>query len=187
SVFVLVQNIPSVYVGADTLICDNAILQLEPEISLYDHIYWTTNGDGYFEDPDVENTVYIPGDNDIANGSVQLTIEAFALSPCSYNVTDKIVVTLDPCTGIDQIGISPETNIVPNPNNGLFTIKMKYFDKSDIQLSIVDIQGKEVFEKILESKTKIEESLNLQGLPMGTYYLKIIGDKFTRIEKLIIK
>ncbi len=35
---------------------------------------WSTNGDGFFDDPSTPTTVYSPGANDIANQSVQITL-----------------------------------------------------------------------------------------------------------------
>lgn len=37
---------------------------------------WTTEGDGYFSDPNSDSTIYYPGPNDILNAEVTVTLTA---------------------------------------------------------------------------------------------------------------
>ena len=41
---------------------------------------WTTEGDGHFENDTIINTLYWPGDQDLANGEVLLTLHAISTS-----------------------------------------------------------------------------------------------------------
>ena len=60
--------------GLDLSICQGETVQLLGYASNYDNLLWTTSGDGTFDDATIANASYTPGPQDIANGSVTLTI-----------------------------------------------------------------------------------------------------------------
>ena len=59
-------------------------------------IVWTTSGDGTFADSTIEDAVYTPGTNDIANGTVTLTMTVTGTNPgCgSTTASDTVVITI---------------------------------------------------------------------------------------------
>ena len=48
----------------------------------YSQIIWATSGDGVFDDPNILKPVYTPGTNDIASGSVTLSMTAVGIGSC---------------------------------------------------------------------------------------------------------
>jgi hypothetical protein len=54
---------------------------------------WTTAGDGTFDDPNILDATYTAGTSDISNGSVQLTLTAYATVPCTTNDSDSLLLT----------------------------------------------------------------------------------------------
>ncbi len=56
-------------------------------------ILWTTDGDGSFGDATIEDAVYTPGTNDIANGTVTLTM---TVTGACNSPSDDLVLTIDP-------------------------------------------------------------------------------------------
>ena len=66
------------YAGDDFVICEQDFINLS-EAYAYDcdAIQWTTDGDGYFDRDTIANPFYYPGNQDIENGSVHLTLTAF--------------------------------------------------------------------------------------------------------------
>lgn len=66
------------YAGDDIIACDAApLVTLDAYAYDCNAILWTTEGDGHFGNDTVVNTLYYPGNQDIANGSVALTLTAF--------------------------------------------------------------------------------------------------------------
>jgi hypothetical protein len=57
---------------------------------------WTTSGDGTFNSSILLNAVYTPGPNDIANGSVLLTLHALDISPCAVSTSDAVEISIYP-------------------------------------------------------------------------------------------
>lgn len=58
------------------------------EALYYENLLWTSNGDGAFEDETAILPVYIPGDNDIAIGTVNLNLEATSTGSCEGTNTN---------------------------------------------------------------------------------------------------
>jgi hypothetical protein len=65
------------YAGDDIIACDEvSVVALDAYAYDCDAILWTTEGDGYFGNDTVVNTLYYPGSQDIANGGIALTLTA---------------------------------------------------------------------------------------------------------------
>ena len=76
--------------------CENQPIPTSGTASNYSSILWTTAGDGTFANPNVFNTNYYAGTNDIKNGQVALTLNAFPLSPCQTPATKVMMAYLSP-------------------------------------------------------------------------------------------
>lgn len=83
--------------GPDGATCASVTFQPAALATGYSAIMWHTNGDGSFNSTSVLNPFYTPGPNDIANGSVTLTLEAWGIGGCSiYSVTDALLLSVHP-------------------------------------------------------------------------------------------
>ena len=59
----------------------------------YQTLYWTTDGDGHFDDNSIVHPTYFPGPQDLASGNATLTLHADeAVSPLQLVLTDQIVL-----------------------------------------------------------------------------------------------
>ena len=90
-----IEAAPSAFAGDDFEVCENDTIQLSGLIENSNDFEWTSTGDGSFSDATALVTSYLPGTNDISNGTVELCLNAFALSQCSTH-TDCIIITLEP-------------------------------------------------------------------------------------------
>jgi hypothetical protein len=59
-------------------------------------VYWTTSGDGTFNDSSLINAVYTPGTADITTGGVTLTLHALDITPCALIDNDEVVLNIFP-------------------------------------------------------------------------------------------
>ncbi len=106
------------YAGKDTIIC-----KLVEQIKISDsnipysfsELYWTASGDGFFSDPLILNPIYTPGEEDINNGKVVLSLnvvgdndtrtDSFLLKiindPIAFAGNDTVVVA-DTGVGLTQ-------------------------------------------------------------------------------------
>ena len=84
------------YAGDDIMLCKEMPVELSHAYAYdCDSVRWATDGDGLFEDNTMANTVYHPGDQDLTNGQVSLTLLAFGgtstiSSTMTVNLLDEI-------------------------------------------------------------------------------------------------
>ena len=70
-------HIPIAFAGHDLISCKEVAIELD-EAYAYDcdGVFWSTDGDGHFENEAMANTQYYPGTQDLANETVTLTMHA---------------------------------------------------------------------------------------------------------------
>lgn len=100
------QPIPFASAGEDITICETDSVSLNGEVSDATSYFWSTSGDGVFENNNSLITTYYPGSNDIQSGSVLLQLTAQGISPCDGSVTDNKIVTIDREAGVNIIPAS---------------------------------------------------------------------------------
>ncbi|MDF0718369.1 hypothetical protein PY092_19600, partial [Muricauda sp. 334s03] len=96
---------PTVDAGSDEEICQGAAIDLSssstvPAESNTASLSWATAGDGSFDDNTLLLPVYIPGPNDIVNGSVVLTLTANGNGSCP-DTFDTMTLTITPAPTVD--------------------------------------------------------------------------------------
>ena len=80
--------------GDDDDVCESDSYMLNGTATNYDHVYWSTSGDGTFNDVNLLNATYTPGTGDISAGSVNLTMYAYGLNPCTGEVSDVMTLSI---------------------------------------------------------------------------------------------
>ncbi|MTI30393.1 GEVED domain-containing protein [Xanthovirga aplysinae] len=79
-------------------------------------------------------------------------------------------------------------SLYPNPNEGLFMVKLNRYDESWVTLKIVNMEGKVVYEKIsFIQKEAPYESVNLRNYPKGLYNLLVISKDHLGTQKIVVK
>jgi hypothetical protein len=76
--------------GTDAAICENETHQLEGYAQNYETIEWTTSGTGSFDDPTILNPIYAPGEEDIDDGEVVLTLTIEGTT----TITDEVMLSI---------------------------------------------------------------------------------------------
>jgi hypothetical protein len=129
-------------------------------------------------------------------------INAELVTETSYNDADPSIGSHDYyVTAVYETGESDPSNVVsvvvtdineistnsltvyPNPTDGIFTIK--FTESVTVDLSLIDLTGKEVFAK----KVNETSSFNVSELQSGIYFLRILDKSSNTIDikKLIIR
>ncbi len=184
-----ITPLPIVSAGIDTLICFWELpFGCLGEASNTSSVYWTTYGDGSFDNPENLNASYFAGPNDKANGSVILKLSGQPISPCVDDVSDEMTLYLDPCVGIVE-NSSPDfkLQIQPNPNNGNFFLTLNTSKSIEIVVSIIDSKGNEVYRNSLSSSQLQQYPINLGNLSSGIYLLKVESKIGNASAKIILK
>jgi len=88
-------GLPQALAGPDGAVCaGNSFVLTGATASHYGSLVWTTSGSGTFVNPNVVNATYNPSPGDIADGTVVLTLTAYATPPCGGLATDAMVLTI---------------------------------------------------------------------------------------------
>ncbi|MFZ4707532.1 MAG: T9SS type A sorting domain-containing protein, partial [Bacteroidales bacterium] len=94
-VTIYIIGLPEVNAGVDATICETETFTTAPTVVNATQVFWSTNGDGYFDDEQSEVTVYNPGTGDLDAGTVELCLTAVGDVPCQSQVDDCLVLTFD--------------------------------------------------------------------------------------------
>ena len=93
---------PTAEAGADTTICSGDIFQISGNVGNATNIFWTTSGNGTFDNPNSPNPKYVPTNQDFNAGSVTLTVKAQNDSCGSLEeLEDSMVLSISDCSSID--------------------------------------------------------------------------------------
>lgn len=113
-----IRRFPYPNAGVDRLTCESDPVMIDAEITFSDSTFWTTTGDGSFNDPYLLDVVYTPGTGDVTDGSVYLILTAYPLAPCTESRSDTMLLTIQynpqAFAGNDGSGCENE----PYPLNG---------------------------------------------------------------------
>ena len=86
---------PMANAGSDLTTCDSQPVTLfDPTASNYSSLQWSTSGTGTFSDPTSLHPIYTPGNPDIENGQVILSLAASGSSFCAIEM-DSLMVTIE--------------------------------------------------------------------------------------------
>lgn len=146
---------------------------------------------GVYAGAGVSSGMFTPSGAGVGPESITYTV---TVNGCS-NATSQ-TITVEQCAGVEENSFSQSISIYPNPSSGKFniTIGNAYFD--ELLISIVDIQGKEVYmERDKNSSTEYNKQINVKngsvlhstGLAKGIYYIKLSTESDVSIQKLIIQ
>ncbi len=92
---------PVVNAGGPLSVCgSNDIVLDQASAENYNTLYWTTDGDGMFDDDQLVNPVYTPGENDITNGGVVLSMIARGSEICG-DIVDEAQITIMQTATVD--------------------------------------------------------------------------------------
>ncbi|MCC6727220.1 MAG: proprotein convertase P-domain-containing protein [Saprospiraceae bacterium] len=117
--------------------------------------------------------------NDLPIGTYQVVVKDE--NGCTF--TGEVVVTFSG-TG-EQFG-KLGFEVMPNPSNGLFLVKLDLQQLSDLELAVFDVVGRQVFAAQMEAVGAAQFPLDLQGMASGTYLLRVKSGEEWGAKKLVI-
>ena len=77
-------------------------------------------------------------------------------------------------------------NIFPNPNNGIFNIKVQNSNKEDMSIEITNVNGQLVYNKQFNKTGLILEKIDLSDCSKGIYFVKVQSETNIKVKKIII-
>ena len=164
-----IHLLPFVDLGKDTTICKTQIIILDAGSGFASYL-WSTG----------DTTQSITVDSIMGSGTYSVTVtDSF-----SCTNSDNLLITFDPCIGFSELTQKHEIKIYPNPSEGIFIIETSDI-KDYINVSVFSIQGKGIIKENVFSDNKIK--LDLSNHPKGVYFIRLVGNDFVGVEKVVLQ
>lgn len=90
--------------------------------------------------------------------------------------------------GINEFTSLSALHVFPNPNRGEFMLRFEAIKSTDIEISVVDVLGRNVFSEIRKGFSgSFSESIRLVSPEAGVYFLRISAEGFTINRKITVQ
>lgn len=188
SVGVVVNPAANISAGPDTTICTGDPFQ--PAAAYAENIagvWWVTTGDGTFDYPENIRPLYTPGAADIANGTVSLTLNGYALSHCA-DTSATMQLFIDPCTGINSLnGAHLVFDVFPNPAGQKLTIRLQDIPSQKHELLVFSLSGKLMKHYNLPpNRHTTTFTVDVSDMKTGVYLVRLHGGGITAAKRIVI-
>ncbi|MEO1449970.1 MAG: T9SS type A sorting domain-containing protein [Bacteroidota bacterium] len=130
-----------------------------------------------------------------SNGDTTAAVDSLAPGSYTLTVTDanncvsEQDVTIGGAVSISDefaAGISA-LNIYPNPNRGSFTLQMELAQRANVQVDILDLQGRVLHAARYASTQQVKDQITRDDLAAGLYMLRIRTEKGQALRRLVIE
>jgi PKD repeat protein len=105
----------------------------------------------------------------------------------THTVTFENYITVNICTSIKENNIE-KISIYPNPNNGIFTVKLNEDFGENVTIKVLNIMSSLVFErKNVAADSGFTTHLDLSNLNKGLYFLVIESYQGNTVQRILIR
>ena len=116
------------------------------------------------------------------SGYNEVNDKEFAVMSANLNITDSLSAA-----NIDKSEAQHEKlRIFPNPSDGIFTIEINKTENNKVSVEILDITGKLVYRNDFPVMGTLKETIDLQNLNKGMYFLRVKeGEKISTVKVIL--
>jgi len=180
-------RISSSIVHLNETITLNGSRSYDPDFEQIFYSWETVNkpetSDAEIASPEAEITTFTP--DVIGNYQFHLTVNDGELYSSPWLVSFNVL----PALGLNINNLSETIQIYPNPTNGDLFIGIANGTGSSIELSLFDINGREIylhhFANLSAGSRELLVRMNDLQLEEGLYIIRIQSDSFTRTDKVL--
>ncbi len=101
--------------------------------------------------------------------------------------TTTTMVDVNQYVKVDDASFAASFDIYPNPSNGLFHLYLELHKRSDVDLRVMDLSGKVVYQDQLRRAVSYQGDLDLSNLSKGVYLLTLESSGQRIFQKLVIQ
>jgi PKD repeat protein/photosystem II stability/assembly factor-like uncharacterized protein len=176
SIIFVKDNKPYVNLGYNDSICYLSSIVLDAGYGFYNYL-WSTG--------DTNQIIMINGSN-IGLGNHGIWVEVSSKYGCTN--ADTMILSVENCQSISEIGNNYGIKIYPNPNNGIFNLKFSNFNDKEVLVELINLQGEIIMKQQFKtSASEFEQTIDLSTHSKGVYLIRLSNQKLLRIERVIIQ
>lgn len=119
-------------------------------------------------------------------GTYTIRLEVTDANGCTMYLEESI--TVEAITATDEVTQIEGLQIIPNPSNGQFNIKLSFSESITTELVLSNTFGQIVFKEELGLIDEVNHTMHVRNLPAGVYFLTITGERgMIHTERLLIQ
>ncbi len=104
-----------------------------------------------------------------------------------WDFSPAIALNFDPTIGFDAIEGGDKLVVSPNPANDVLNINLNLAKASNVQIDVIDMNGKVVFNKNIKANLiAYKEELSLAGFANGIYTVQVRSANGTSSQKVVV-
>ncbi|MFN5372249.1 MAG: T9SS type A sorting domain-containing protein [Bacteroidia bacterium] len=104
-----------------------------------------------------------------------------------WDFSPAIALNFDPTIGFDAIEGGDNLVVSPNPANDVLNINLNLAKASNVQIDVIDMNGKVVFNKNIKANLiGYKEELSLAGFANGIYTVQVRSANGTSSQKVVV-
>ncbi|NOX85727.1 MAG: T9SS type A sorting domain-containing protein [Chlorobi bacterium] len=167
--------LPVVDLGPDTVICHNGEITLDAGEDGTEYL-WSTG--------ETTRMITVYGE-DYSIGEQEFSCLVTNAAGCQNS--DTLTIDVKDCSGIGEENASIGIKIFPNPNKGVFNLKIESQNSQTISLKIISVTGRVVYNlENIEINGTLTQQVDLSQMANGVYSLFIVGDHYVTNRKIVL-
>lgn len=132
------------------------------------------------------NTSILQNPSHVYAASGTYTITLTVSNPCGQVNSSKTINVFG--TGVDDLLTQWGLKLLPNPNNGLFTLQAATAPASSFTLDIIDLQGRLIRHKQFQANSgSFQQEFDLRDEAKGIYFLRVSDGEKVGSMKVVVK
>ena len=104
---------------------------------------------------------------------------------CRDTITQEINVNA--FVGMEDGDFAVAFDLYPNPSNGLFHLYLELFKRSDLEIAVMDMQGRSVYNEQVRRAQTYQGDIDLSALSKGVYVLSLKAGDRKIFHKVVIQ
>jgi hypothetical protein len=108
---------------------------------------------------------------------------------CMYTDSVQLIAPTGCIESIEEMtGKAPSLAVYPNPGSGIYNLDFKNIDPGKYTIEVLSITGQRIDRSILSAtRDHTSYKLDISTYPQGLYLLRVSGNEFKYVERLIIE
>ncbi len=145
--------------------------------------------------PTPEIFIVIPANATLGNTTMRVITKYIASddpnppTPCLLNFdgeTEDYTINVLTQLGVDEFDTN-SFSVIPNPNNGVFKLKLDGLSAENLMVTVYDLSGRIVYDRTFSNASELDQDIQLSNAKAGLYLVKVSNGTNQTVKKIMVK